>query len=277
MCDSLREPLLCCADFIFNNEEKKAPDGKMNLMTYMQRPRRWGWFSPNNMLAFVCPCAWVCCFIDLFITPKDISAEFHLLLQFPHKGRQDTDNGAHTHSCRHAHFITMVLSARMQGPNTNVAQGTFHIILITSSPPVQLETLVLSPALTQLLFFVFVCVGCIWWEGKKSPKLLWILSIRCVKSHFQNLLQEVSLVCRFHSRKAADTSNCKSLCQKATWYGMTVVFSVVVSKENKPLSYIVAMLVAVHNIVAQCKKQHLLQMSQDKWGQWGFSRKSIVF
>lgn len=62
----------------------------------------------------LCMCVCVC-FIDLFIAPKEISAAFHLLLQFPHRGRQDTDKGTHRH------IVTVVLLQRMQGPYSNVA------------------------------------------------------------------------------------------------------------------------------------------------------------
>lgn len=61
--------------------------------------------------------------INLFRATKEIPAEFHQHLQFPHKSHQKADEGTRARSCRCTHAITAMVLRRMQGLYWAVALG----------------------------------------------------------------------------------------------------------------------------------------------------------
>lgn len=139
--DLSQKTLLFCAVFIScNNEEQKALDGKLNLVTYNLRTHLGGL---NLIMCFVHVSVCLCCFIDLLVASKDKSAAFHLLLQFPQQRHQDTDRGVHDR----ARCITMVLLQRMQHKCSpgSIPRQPFYLKLSTVSIYVQ-ETLIPIPA-----------------------------------------------------------------------------------------------------------------------------------
>lgn len=81
--------------YIFHNEGKKAPDGKDDLVTFTYSHTGDDLSSITCRLLCACVRVCVCCFIDLFIAPKETSAAFHLLLQFPHRAHERTDEVKH--------------------------------------------------------------------------------------------------------------------------------------------------------------------------------------
>lgn len=141
MCDSLQKLLLFCAHFIFHNEEKKALDGKLNLMTRTSG-HAWGDLSLITCWLFcLCMSLFMCVCVVLLIYSQPPRKYLQHSTCSSHFLTEDVKIQIKEHINRHTRCITAVLSQRMQGSHTNVAQGAFLISHILSSIPLQLETL----------------------------------------------------------------------------------------------------------------------------------------
>lgn len=102
-----------------------------------------------------------CCFIDLFIAC--ISAAFHPLLQFPHRGREDTDKGGTLvhglfprRRCRECEVCTKM----QQRERCTSPPGVMHLWF-----PPQIDMLLCSFLLWHSSGFILACFACVCHES----------------------------------------------------------------------------------------------------------------